>query len=100
MLVLFAFSITPKKILHDLVATHTDSQSINFYGYGSPKARIHQAVIHCNCEQLIVESVFLPTVAKYEISALSVRNFFHQTQYSFVFKTISGYSGLRGPPAV
>ncbi len=98
MLVLFAFSVTPKKILHDLVATHTDYRTEHLYSSSTQKEQVHQSFINCKCEQLIVQSVFLSTISKYEIVEITGRLSFYQKRYSFSFNAIPENRGLRGPP--
>lgn len=54
-LILFAFSITPKKILHDLVANHKDTPTNS---NTSTTKQINPATINCDCDNLVVESPF------------------------------------------
>jgi hypothetical protein len=54
--VLFLLSITPKKILHDLVACHTDTSSSSTQK-NTPVA-VEKAGFHCQLDNLVAESPF------------------------------------------
>ena len=94
---LFAFSITPKKIWHDLVATHIDTKPSHFLS-NSPTTQIHKSVINCQVDQLILESSFLemevPVFAPLFISS----NDFYQTRFCFSLFLPLIDNSLRGPP--
>ncbi len=94
---LFALSITPKSVLHDLIANHRDTSSVssNVKGY-----QVSKAGFNCHFENLVVESPFITSSPAIECSgpfSFSIlqnditENFF--TQYYF-------FSELRGPPAL
>ena len=55
MLAVFAFSITPKIILHHFVANHKDTPYASNF---EKTAQIHQAGFNCSCENQVVESPF------------------------------------------
>lgn len=97
LLVVFALSITPTKVLHYFFANHKD-------GIGS-KTRVSNiptlsvAVYHCQCDNIVVESPFTlrcqPIVA--EISTLLVGNKpASEPSFHFVYRF---YFELRGPPS-
>lgn len=98
LLLLFAFSITPKKILHDLIANHKDTIS-KFPSANGKSQHINKATIYCHCEDLVAESPFTDPSVLIEIlkpvvfsdqPVLRIFNFHSQHQLFFE---------LRGPPA-
>ena len=56
LMVLFGFSMMPKKTIHDLFAKHKDSTGLV---RDSKVDQISWAGFHCNCENLVVESPFI-----------------------------------------
>jgi hypothetical protein len=55
LLMTFSFSITPKIVLHNLVAHHKDIHS----GNHSKTDQLAQAGYHCDCESLVVVLPYL-----------------------------------------
>jgi hypothetical protein len=98
MLLLFAFSITPKRQIHDLVASHQDTKP-GRYLLANNTAQVHKSGINCNCDQLIVESPFLGTVSSEQSKAVVFQNEFYQKPLCFSFIAPLVEIGLRGPPA-
>ena len=96
-LLVFAFSITPKILLHNVIANHTDTP---FSSNTEKHAQLHKAGFNCTIDNLVVESSFIQAtystpveVQIYPSSLLAC--------YSGGF--IRGYEcflHLRGPPAV
>lgn len=94
---LFAFSVTPKKFLHDLVAKHKDSPGRFSH---DTQTRLQRASYNCHIEDLVVESPFMegsapvvqdaPPVFRPSHVELAVR--WHSTRILF--------ASLRGPPRV
>ena len=96
LLVLFAFSITPKKVLHDLVANHRDTHSKACSDNSTTK--IVKAGFNCNCDNLVVESPFVNDLVPVHFN---VAKQFAQQQTFFRnnFNSLHHfYSELRGPP--
>jgi hypothetical protein len=95
MLVLFAFSITPKKILHDLVADHKDTP-VKTSDSKTPQFDV--SGFRCNCDNLVVESPFLNEGPALEIILTS----FYFTPPVETDNNLSVvhlyYATLRGPP--
>jgi hypothetical protein len=97
MLALFALGITPKILLHTLVAHHTDSHPVK--GHDGTD-RYNKAGFHCDCESLVVESPFLDQKISIELGIPSaypvcqsvIENNFPPSPFFIV--------GLRGPPAI
>lgn len=55
MLNVFAFSVTPKIILHNLVADHRDTPRSQNH---SKDQQLSKTGFNCNCDNLVVESPF------------------------------------------
>jgi hypothetical protein len=99
LLVIFAFGITPKRTLHNLVATHKDG-SASAAAVNNHDVAYSNATFNCQCDNLISES---PFVAQSQISYISLAISFpaycshiiavHYSSAHFSF-------GLRGPPVV
>ncbi|PWT76121.1 MAG: hypothetical protein C5B59_07265 [Bacteroidetes bacterium] len=96
MILLFAFCVTPKKLLHDLIADHRDTP----FSLASPsQQQIEYSGFRCNCDNLVVESPFIPAI---EPAALFISFFYkessspasHQAEPAYYFDIDS-----RGPPA-
>ncbi|MES1220688.1 MAG: hypothetical protein ABUT20_34630 [Bacteroidota bacterium] len=96
MLLVFAFSVTPKQWLHDLVTHHKDSPSISFNGDQS----ISASGFHCNCDNIVVQSPFL----SFDVTNDLIHpEFFEQHQITTLSNFISSYHynfSLRGPPSL
>jgi hypothetical protein len=96
MLAVFAFSITPKIILHNVVANHKDTPLSS----GSEKnAQVNKAGFNCNCDNLVVESPFTEELEPFQII---INNFFAPQiiKNSNSIKAVAHFHpSLRGPPA-
>ena len=97
LLLIFAFSITPKITLHDFIANHKDTP---FKSNFEKDAQLHKAGFNCSCDNLVVESPFTDDLSPVQIvitSAFPLRLTAHtnnfNTGHHFYFE-------LRGPPAV
>jgi hypothetical protein len=96
-LVVFAFSITPKKVWHDLLANHKDLSTRN-YQIGKRGDQVHKTVINCNCDQLVVESAFVNKASFFSIDIAIVEIDYLVKPYTFSFNSSIYNFGLRGPP--
>ncbi|MFT3948165.1 MAG: hypothetical protein QM763_14440 [Agriterribacter sp.] len=97
MLLLFTFSITSKRFLHDLVADHKDTIACHD---NLTAHHIHSAGFYCTCDDLVAESVYMSGDNTIE---LSVPAMFIEKQPAFVgnYHYVAAlFSELRGPPAV
>ncbi|MEO8171488.1 MAG: hypothetical protein ABI581_00340 [Sediminibacterium sp.] len=98
-LVLFAFSITPKIVLHNLVANHKDGRTKTSLVDPS-STQLSKASFNCQCDNLISESPFVdaaqPAYIVTEISFKAYKNVFVEKVYA----TQLFCSALRGPPCV
>jgi hypothetical protein len=57
-LLLFAFCVTPKRFLHDLLANHRDTIMM----HGVPQQQVTTSGFHCNVDDLVVVAPFLPGI--------------------------------------
>ena len=94
LLLLFALSITPKKVLHDIIVNHQDD--ISYQLRSTPV--IVKSGFHCNIENLVAESPFTETET---VSLpLPVTDFIQYNEVPGIalhFVTAFHYT-LRGPP--
>lgn len=97
MLVLFAFSITPKKTLHDLVADHKDTP-VKTSDSKSPQFDV--SGFRCNCDNLVVESPFLDQGPKVEIFISSFYLTLPVGMVNHLRVVHLYYTTLRGPPFI
>jgi len=94
MLLVFLFANTPKRLLHNLVADHTDT--VNKRDDGQDKLR--KSSFYCQWDHLVATSPFTETDEK---PGIIVPLFFFTVQHGEVQKApyqLTGYSSLRGPP--
>jgi len=97
MLALFALSVTPRIVIHALVAHHTDTHlSLDQEKTG----QLNKAGFHCPIDNLVVESPFLDYSVSIDVGILPLfpahqpSPLEHHHSFShFIF-------GLRGPPAI
>lgn len=96
MLLIFTFSITPKKYLHDLIADHTD-----FYSFHSgDEATYSQKGFNCQCEDLVVSTPFIEASFELSLSTEVYRKEFTSSSYHFYFLQTNRTKDSRGPPAI
>jgi hypothetical protein len=96
MLVVFGFSVTPKILLHNLVADHRDTPRTQNY---TNEQQLSKTGFNCNCDNLVVESPFVNNYVPIELQL--TRQFF-ETQIVYIDRFYSVdffYFKLRGPPA-
>ncbi|TDH19804.1 hypothetical protein EXU57_22355 [Segetibacter sp. 3557_3] len=96
LLIVFACGITPKKTMHDLVASHKDSTM----EIGQCHAdHLSVAGLNCKCDNLVSESVYLYTLI--EACAPLPQVFSTEASIADVTypTTYYWYNELRGPPA-
>jgi len=96
-LVLFSFSITPKRYFHDLLASHVDT-SIQKKVSGNEE--VNKSGFNCDCDTLVATSPFTEENSEIVISLLPV-HISHYTSFIIPLYTAShSFIELRGPPAV
>ncbi len=99
LLVVFAFGITPKRTLHNLVATHKDG-SANAAANHSDEEAISKSTFNCQCDNLISESPFVAQSYPVNVS-LAIPYASYSCNPVAVYYSSDHFSfGLRGPPFV
>jgi hypothetical protein len=93
---IFAFSVTPKKILHDVFANHDDpvaaySKSLSF--------QLSNAGITCKCENIFAQSIFTYSEHSFEISPLTLFRDEDKTFVATFYSSTCFFFELRGPPS-
>ncbi len=95
LLLLFTFSITPRKDLHDFLANHRDTPvKAGFPG----TTRLNAAGFHCNCETLVVESPFIDEIHSYELRGPGSWSCSPAVAINSMYSTPVLSACLRGPP--
>ena len=98
MLVVFAFSITPQKSIHDVVAKHIDPNSCSVHK-DLPIEQIEKTELHCTFDFQVATNPFVD----YDFSIQVPTPFIAKAKnQSFVVATLSQLSIVsdsRGPPA-
>jgi hypothetical protein len=97
MLLLFAFSVTPKLILHDLVANHKDTA---LKSSTDNNAQFNIAGFNCGCDNLVVESPFVENSITAEIITQQVFSEYINTEAEDFISVNQFYFELRGPPSL
>jgi hypothetical protein len=93
-LVVFAYSITPKIVLHNLVANHADNKKV----LDSNATELSAAGFNCKCDNLVAESPFVPE--EVHINSIAPIFFsFSETPESGFYSSDRLFSELRGPPS-
>jgi hypothetical protein len=93
---LFLFSITPKKYLHDLLANHTDS----FWFGNSEEATVSKKGINCNADDLVVKASFLNQHQSSHVSLPVSYSGYSSTYFLSNFLNHIEAKDSRGPPAL
>lgn len=98
LLLVFAFSITPKKTWHDLIATHQDVNQPT-YDDSAKGEQVHKSVIHCSCDLQVAESPFITVHIGLQLGLPSVKSIFYVGSSQDPHSEQTHFYGLRGPPA-
>ena len=97
MLIVFAVSITPAIIFHDLFANHTDSVARK----ANPnQEQVGKKLFNCHCDNIVAESPFTETAL---FNMQHAKQFFAivNTNQPVQFSSTQHFSySLRGPPVV
>jgi hypothetical protein len=97
LLLLFAFSNTPKKTLHDFFANHKD---VPVRSTGSKMVQFSQSGFNCHCEDLVVELPFISSMPPLELTTPAPsRPVAYPAIRTAFFPAPPRYFELRGPPA-
>ncbi|HEX8332810.1 MAG TPA: hypothetical protein VF622_09310, partial [Segetibacter sp.] len=92
-LIVFAYSITPKLVLHNLVANHTDKKKV----LNLNTTELSATGLNCKCDNLVAESPFVPE--EVHINNVITSFFTFPAIPESRFYSSSGlFSELRGPP--
>lgn len=95
LLLVFALGNAPKLYLHNLVAGHTDGPSCE----KKHQARVlHQQVIHCHCDDLVVSAPYEPVHPSCVPSTAREKILHHGTPASGVSERLLPSGESRGPP--
>jgi hypothetical protein len=95
-LIVFAFGNTPKRYLHDAVATHSHNEELTSTGAA---ANFHLAGFNCKMDNLVAESPFtenhqelcMPLSTVFWEKPAEIPRYYYSFKYYFF--------ELRGPPA-
>ncbi|MEO6315491.1 MAG: hypothetical protein ABIO53_11135 [Chitinophagaceae bacterium] len=95
LLLVFTFSIAPKKFLHDAIANHKDKVAV--LSPGDAAQLTHTGFI-CKCDNLVAESPFTNEVPRFEFLSIPVFSVQRTSSiYHFYASTVFFFE-LRGPP--
>ena len=98
MLVVFAFSITPQKSIHDLVAKHIDPNSCSVHK-DLPIEQIENTELHCTFDFQVATTPFVDYDFSIEIATPTIAKALNT---NYVAATIDQYAIVadsRGPPS-
>jgi hypothetical protein len=95
LLMIFSFSITPKIVLHDLVAHHKDIHS----GNHSKTDQLAQAGYHCDCESQVVVLPYLDLPAYISQGVADSFLTFQVRTEDQIYSIGHFIFGFRGPPS-
>ena len=99
MLVVFAFSITPQKNIHDFVAKHSDPTSCKVHN-NLPIEQVEHASIHCSYDQLVASSPFVHYNFEIVLTTPQLAVVKNDTPISYIAKTDLSHFDSRGPPII
>ena len=95
LLLTFTLSVTPKILLHSLVAHHTDTH----FHIGGQTDRVAKAGYHCDCESQVVVLPYLD-LAAYNPQQIAARLLPFQSRGGDQIYPVGHFIfGFRGPPA-
>lgn len=98
-LFLFAFSITPQKSIHDLVAAHVDPTTCEVH-LDLPIDQVEKSSIHCSYDLLVVTSAFLHYNFELVIERPATYIKHHSSVLTFIASCNTTPFDSRGPPVV
>jgi hypothetical protein len=99
MLMVFAFSITSQKTIHDLVASHSDKIKCDVHK-NLPIEQVENASVHCSHDNLVATSPFVDFNFSIELTDPVVSIATNTHLFSFYFSNNNYSLDSRGPPAV
>ncbi len=98
MLVVFAFSITPQKSIHDLVAKHIDPNSCSVHK-DLPIEQIENSELHCTFDFQVATTPFVNYDFSIEIAIPVIAQLRNAPFLAAPVSQIAIISDSRGPPA-
>ncbi len=96
LLLVFAFSITPKKFLHDAIANHKDKIAVA----ASADTQLSHAGFICKCDNLVAESPFTDDIVPFNFTPALVFSVQKDTRLYHLYTSDYFFFELRGPPAI
>ncbi len=99
MLVVFAFSITPQKSIHDVVAKHIDPTSCSVHK-DLPIEQIENTELHCTFDFQVATTPFVDYDFSIDIKAPTTAQAINAKFIAAVITQYAIVSDSRGPPAV
>lgn len=96
LLLVFSFSITPKKFLHDAIANHKDKSAI--VTTGDIPQLSHSGFV-CKCDNLVAESPFTDAVVSFDFVVQQDFSISPEIACYHFYSSPVVFSKLRGPPA-
>lgn len=97
LLIVFSFSITPKQLLHDVLANHTDYST---HRHKHSSACLTKTGFSCDRLNLVAESPFVPAEKAIETVAEQHRTHFIVVPGNKVYASDVILPSLRGPPCI
>ena len=98
MLVVFAFSITPQKSIHDLVAKHIDPNSCSVHK-DLPIEQIENTALHCSFDFQVATTPFVDYDFSIEIATPIVAKARNTNYVAAPIEQYAIVSDSRGPPS-
>lgn len=98
LLFIFAFSITPQKTWHDVVAKHSDPTHCSVHK-DLPIAQVEKSTLHCSYDNLVVASPFIYYCFELEPVFLGKARLINTPFTSFYYSPSYFKEDSRGPPA-
>ena len=98
MLMVFSFSITSQKTIHDLFASHSDKVKCDVHK-NLPIEQVENASIHCSHDNLVATSPFVDFNFSIELAQPVVNIVTNTHLVCFYFSNNNYALDSRGPPA-
>jgi hypothetical protein len=96
LLLVFTFSVTPKKFLHDAIANHKDKPELATNGN---EPQLSYAGFMCKCDNLVAESPFTDEPIYFDFAAVKPVSVQKDTTLYHFYSSTFFFFELRGPPA-
>jgi hypothetical protein len=96
LLLVFTFSIAPKKFLHDAIANHKDKTALVS---ATGEAQLSTTGFICKCDNLVAESPFTNDIAYFDFAPVQIFSVQKDATLYHYYSSTYFFFGLRGPPA-